>query len=117
MKGGTIIMKRINGNLYYNLRETAFLLKVTKQTVLNWIHIDKTMKDKGEDGFLPNPTKSGNAYYFGNWEVVEIRYNVSKFKRGDFAPYQKKETSYQKMKRQNEELKKKLSKLEGSETK
>lgn len=106
-------MKRINGKLYYNLRETAFLLKVTKQTVLNWINIDKAMKEKGEEGFLPNSIKRGNAYFFGHWQIDEIRQGASEFKRGDFAPYRKKNTSYQKLKQENDALKKRLIELGG----
>lgn len=116
MKGGKIDMKRIDGILYYSLRETAYLLKVSKQTVFNWVEIDRQMKEEGKEGFLPNPTMIGKKYFFTNGNIKEIKDGISKVKRGDFLPYRKKETAYQKMKKENEELKKKLAEL-GGETK
>lgn len=110
-------MKRIDDILYYSLRETAYLLRVSKQTLFNWIEVDRLMREEGKEGFLPNPTMFGKKYFFASHEFKEIKEGVSQIKRGDFLPYRKKETAYQKIKKENDELKKKIAGLEGSETK
>ncbi len=71
------------------------------------------MKENGEEGFLPNVTKINNVQHFKQSEVKEIRACIAKLKRGDLKQYRTQETTYQKMKQENEELKKKLAELEG----
>lgn len=71
------------------------------------------MKDNGEDGFLPNPTKINNVQHFKKSQVKEIRAGIVKLRKGDLLKYRAIETTYQKLKKENEELKKKLAELEG----
>jgi hypothetical protein len=66
------------------------------------------MKEGENEGFLPEPTKNGKKYFFAVSDIKEIKKCISKVRRGDFLPYRK-ETTYQKMKKENEELKKKLA--------
>jgi len=71
------------------------------------------MKENGGDGFLPNATKINNIQHFKQSQVKEIRAGISNLKKGDLLKYRVKETTYQKLKKENEELKKKLAELEG----
>lgn len=71
------------------------------------------MKENGEDGFLPNPIRINNVQHFKQSQVKEIRAGIFNLKKGDLLKYRVKETTYQKLKKENEELKKKLAELEG----
>lgn len=106
-------MKRKNGELHYKFQEVAYLINLSPQTIFNYVKIDRQMKENGESGFLPNPTKINNVQHFKQSQVKEIRDRIAKLKRGDFKDYQTTETTYQKMKKENEELRKKLARLEG----
>lgn len=72
------------------------------------------MKQEGKEGFLPNATRINNVQHFKQSEVKEIRAGIAKLKRGDLKEYQT-ETTYQKIKQENEELRKKIAELEGEE--
>ncbi|OLN21216.1 hypothetical protein BTO30_16180 [Domibacillus antri] len=106
-------MKRKDGELYYKVQEVAYLINLSPKTLFNLIKIDRQMKENGEDGFLPNPTKINNVQHFKQSQVKEIRAGIAKLKRGDLKQYRTKETTYQKLKQENEELEKKLARLEG----
>ncbi|MBB2481345.1 hypothetical protein H5P36_14230 [Bacillus sp. APMAM] len=110
-------MKRKDGELYYKISEISTLLNICPATLFNLIKIDRQMKENGEDGFLPNPTKINNIQYFKQSEVKMIRAGIGKLRKGDLLKYRAKETTYQKLKKENEELKKKLAELEGGEEK
>ncbi|MGQ4666664.1 hypothetical protein ACUIJN_12675 [Metabacillus halosaccharovorans] len=107
-------MKRKNGELHYKIKEVAFLINLSPESLFNYVKIDRHMKENGEDGFLPNPTKINNVQHFKQSEVKEIRAGIAKLKKGDLKQYRK-ETTYQKLKQENESLKKKLAQLEGGE--
>lgn len=70
------------------------------------------MKQEGKEGFLPNATRINNVQHFKQSEVKEIRAGIAKLKRGDLKEYRT-ETTYQKIKQENEELRKKIAELEG----
>nr|WP_259548286.1 hypothetical protein [Heyndrickxia oleronia] len=110
-------MKRKDGEIYYKVQEVAYLLNISPATLFNLIKIDRQMKGNGENGFLPNPTKINNVQHFKQSQVKEIRAGISNLKRGDLQAYRAKVTTYQKLKKENEELKKKLARLEGGEKK
>lgn len=82
--------------------------------MFNLIKIDRQMKENGEEGFLPNATKINNIQHFKQSEVKEIRVGIVRLKRGDLKEYRT-ETTYQKIKQENEELRKKIAELEGGE--
>lgn len=106
-------MKRKDGELYYKIQEVAYLINLSPQTLFNYVKIDRQMKENGEEGFLPNATKINNVQHYKKSEVKAIRAGVVKLRKGDLLKYQAKETTYQKLKKENEELKKKLAELEG----
>ncbi|WP_075980120.1 hypothetical protein [Bacillus massilinigeriensis] len=108
-------MKRKDGELYYKVQEVAYLINLSPQTLFNYIKIDRQMKENGEDGFLPNATKINNVQHFKQSQVKEIRSGIIGLKRGDLKGYQTKHTTYQKLKKENKELRKKLARLEGGE--
>lgn len=83
--------------------------------MFNLIKIDHQMKENGEKGFLPDATLINNVQHFKQSEIKAIRAGISKLKRGDLKQYRTKETTYQKLKQENEGLKKKLAQLEGGE--
>ncbi|MEI0739010.1 hypothetical protein VQ056_24255 [Paenibacillus sp. JTLBN-2024] len=70
------------------------------------------MKANGEEGFLPNPIKINNVQHFKQSQVKEIRAGIANLKKGDLKHYRK-ETTYQRMKQENEELRRKIAELEG----
>ena len=72
------------------------------------------MKENGGEGFLPNATKINNVQHFKQSEVKEIRAGIGRLKRGDLKEYRT-ETTYQKLKQENKELRKKIAELEGGE--
>jgi ribosomal protein L29 len=106
-------LKRKDGELYYKIQEIAYLIHLSPGTLFNYIKIDRQMKENGGDGFLPNATKINNIQHFKQSQVKEIRAGISNLKKGDLLKYRVKETTYQKLKKENEELKKKLAELEG----
>jgi len=108
-------LKQKDGELYYKIFEVAQILHLSPKNLFNLIHIDRQMKENGEDGFLPNPIKINNVQHFKQSQVKEIRVGISNLKRGDLKEYQTKETTYQKLKKENEELRKKIAELEGGE--
>ncbi|NRG28123.1 hypothetical protein HRF69_13445 [Bacillus circulans] len=110
-------MKRKDGELYYKVQEIAYLLNLSPATLFNLIKIDRQMKGNGEEGFLPNPTKINNVQHYKQSQVKEIRDGIAKLKRGDLKKYRTKETTFQKLKKENEELREKLARLEGGEEK
>ena len=106
-------MKRKDEELYYKISEIAqIFLNLSPQTLFNLIKNDRQMKENGEEGFLPNPTQINNVQHFKQSEVKMIRVGISQLKKGDLKQYRK-ETTYQKMKQENEELRRKLAELEG----
>jgi len=106
-------LKRKDGELYYKVSEVAqIFLNLCPTTLFNYLKIDRQMKKNGEEGFLPNSTRINNVQHFKQSEVKEIRAGIAKLKRGDLQ-YRTKETTYQRMKQENERLKKKLAELEG----
>lgn len=107
-------MKRKNGEIYYKVQEIAHLLNLSTGTLFNYIKVDRQMKENSEEGFLPNPTLINNVQHFKQSEVKAFRVGIAKLKRGDLKDYLK-ETTYQKLKKENEELRKKLARLEGGE--
>ena len=109
-------MKRKDGELYYKVQEVAYLINLSPHTLFNLIKNDRQMKENGEEGFLPNATKINNVQHFKQSEVKEIRVGISKLKKGDLKEYRTKtKTAYQKIKQENEELRKKIAELEGGE--
>lgn len=108
-------MKRMNGEIYYKISEISYLLNISTASMFSNIKIDRKMKENGEDGFLPNATKINNIQHFKQSQVKEIRTGIGKLRKGDLLKYRTKETTYQKIKEENEELKKKLARLEGGE--
>lgn len=107
-------MKRKNGELHYKIKEVAFLINLSPKTLFNLVKIDHKMKQEGKKGYLPNATRINNVQHFKQCEVKEIRAGIAKLKRGDLKEYQT-ETTYQKIKQENEELRKKIAELEGGE--
>lgn len=110
-------MKREDGELHYKVLEIAEILHISPANLFNLIKIDRQMKEEGKEGFLPNPTKINNVQHFKQTQVKAIRAGIAKLKRGDLKEYRTIETTYQKLKRENEELKKKLARLEGGDKK
>ncbi|NRD76621.1 hypothetical protein HPT25_03835 [Bacillus sp. BRMEA1] len=108
-------MKRKDGELYYKVLEIAEILHISPANLFNLIKIDRQMKEEGKEGFLPNPTKINNVQHFKQSQVKEIRAGIGKLRKGDLLKYQAKETTYQKLKRENERLMEKLARLEGGE--
>jgi predicted transcriptional regulator len=108
-------MKRKDGELYYKISEIANLLSICPATLFNYLKVDRQMKENGEAGFLPNPTKINNVQHYKQSQVKELRSGIAKLKRGDLKEYRTKETTCQKLKQENQELKKKLAELEGGE--
>ncbi|MFB6468686.1 hypothetical protein ACE38V_18135 [Cytobacillus sp. Hz8] len=106
-------MKRKDGELYYKISEIAQILHLSPKNLFNLIRIDRQMKENGKEGFLPNPTKINNVQHFKQSEVKAIRAGIYKLINGDLKEYRAKETTYHKLKKENEELKKKLARLEG----
>lgn len=109
-------MKKKDGELHYKVLEIAEILHISPLNLFNLIKIDRQMKAEGKDGFLPNPTKINNVQHFKQSQVKEIRTGIFNLKRGDLKQYRK-ETTYQRMKRENEELRRKIAELEGGEKK
>jgi len=107
-------LKRKDGGLYYKVQEVAYLLNLSPATLFNLIRNDRQMKQEGKEGFLPNVTKINNIQHFKKSQVKEIRDGIANLKKGDLKQYRK-ETTYQKLKQENESLKKKLAQLEGRE--
>ncbi|MBN6185694.1 hypothetical protein JQN58_01685 [Aneurinibacillus sp. BA2021] len=110
-------MKRKDGELYYKVQEVAYLISLSPKTLFNLIKVDRQMKENGEEGFLPDPTKINNIQHFKQSQVKEIRVGIANLKRGALKQHRTKETTYQKLKQENEELRKKLVRLEGGEEK
>ncbi|MBO1513521.1 hypothetical protein [Metabacillus bambusae] len=106
-------MKRKDGELYYKISEISTLLKICPATLFNLIQIDRKMKEEGMEGFLPNATRINNIQHYKQSEVKAIRDGIGKLRKGDLLKYRAKVTTYQKLKKENEELKKKLAELEG----
>lgn len=110
-------MKKKDGELYYKVLEITEILHISPSTLFNYLKVDRQMKENGEEGFLPNPTKINNVQHFRQSQVKEIRAGISKLEKGDLKKYRVKETTYQKLKKENEELRKKLARLEGGDKK
>ena len=107
-------MKRKDGELYYKVQEVAYLINLSPATLFNLIKNDRQMKQEGKEGFLPNPTKINNIQHFKQSQVKEIRAGIANLKRGDLK-HRTKETTYQRLKQENKELKKRLAELERGE--
>jgi hypothetical protein len=110
-------LKRKDGELYYKVQEVTYLLNLSPGTLFNYIKVDRKMKEEGKKGFLPNVTKINNVQHYKQSEVKMIRGGIANLKKGDLKQYRTKETTYQKMKKENEELMKKLARLEGGDEK
>ena len=106
-------MKRINGILYYSLRETAITIGRDYQTILRYFKVSKELRMQGKEGLLPDAIIVGKGHhYFSESDVRIIREKARRFKRGTFKNFSEKKTSYQKLKDENETLKNKIKKLE-----
>jgi len=106
-------MKRINGILYYSLRETAITICRDYQTILRYFKVSKELRMQGKEGLLPDAIIVGKGHhYFSESDVRIIREKARRFKRGTFKNFSEKKTSYQKLKDENETLKNKIKKLE-----
>ncbi|SDH44299.1 hypothetical protein [Desulfosporosinus hippei] len=105
-------MKRIEGILYYSLREIALIVNKDYQTILRWFKISQQQRKEGKEGLLPIATVIGKGHYYSDTEVRHIKEKVRCFKRGTFQEFNHKKTTYEKLKDENERLKGKIQKLE-----
>lgn len=106
-------MKRINGAIFYSLREIAIILNRNYQTILRYFTVSQKLRDNGKEGLLPIPTQIGKGhYYYSETEVRQIKETVRGFKRGMFKDFSKNRTTYQKLKEENEKFKNKIKELE-----
>ncbi|MEK4086092.1 hypothetical protein [Psychrobacillus sp. FSL K6-1415] len=101
-------MKRIDNEIYLSVREVAYEVDRSPATMFNLLKIDKLIKEEGREGFLPNTTRINNIQHFKLSDIKVIKSGIANLKRGDLKEYRKHLTSYEKLKRQNEELKEKL---------
>lgn len=105
-------MKRIDGTLYYSLKEVSLFVNRSYQTVLKWFKVSEELRKKGKEGLLPAPTMIGKGHYYSEAQVKFIREKLRKFKRGTFKEFEAKKTTYQKIKEENRILKEKMKELE-----
>jgi len=106
-------MKRINGTLYYSLRETAITIGRDYQTILRYFKVSKELRMQGKEGLLPDAIIIGKGHhYFSESDVRIIREKARRFKRGTFKDFTEKKTSYQRLKEENQTLKKKIREME-----
>lgn len=106
-------MKIINGTIFYSLREIAIILNKDYQTILRYFNVSQGLRNKGQEALLPIATQIGKGhYYYSEAEVRQIKETVRGFKRGMFKDFREKKTTYQKLKEENETLKKKIEELE-----
>lgn len=106
-------MNRKDGQLYYNIRETGYHIERTAQTIMNWIEINKELKEQGRPGRIPEPTLINNVMHFSVADIKTIKDNMKSFKRGDFKEFHKKTTTYDKLKDENRQLISKINELKG----
>jgi hypothetical protein len=112
MEGGKYTMKRINGTLYYSIREIAIILNKDYQTILRYFTVSQRLRASGKKGLLPEPMAFGKGHYYSEAQVRQFKETVRGFKRGTFAGFGEKKTTYQRIKEENERLKKKIKELE-----
>lgn len=105
-------MKRVNGILYYSLKEIAIWVNRDYQTVLRWYKFSEEQRKQGKVGLLPIPTMIGRGHYYSEAEVRQIRERVKRFKRGTFGEFEKRKTAYQRLKEENQSLKDRIKELE-----
>lgn len=108
-------MKRIEGTIYYSLKEIAIILNKDYQTILRYFNVSQRLRDDGKEGLLPEPTVLGKGHYYSEAQVRKIKEKVRSIKRGMFEGFSEKKTTYQRLKDENERLKEKIKELEGGE--
>lgn len=105
-------MKRINGVIFYSLKEISIIMNRDYQTILRYFNVSQGLRNKGKEALLPIPTQIGKGHYYSESDVRLIKETVRGFKRGMFKDFREKKTTYQKLKEENETLKKKIEELE-----
>ena len=105
-------MKRINGTIFYSLREISIILNKDYQTILRYFTVSQKLRDNGNEELLPIATQIGKGHYYSEGDVRHIKTIVRSFKRGMFKDFSKNRTTYQKLKEENEKLKNKIKELE-----
>lgn len=106
-------MKRVNGILYYSLKEIAIWVNRDYQTILRWHKMSQEQRNQGKEGILPIATQIAKGHYYTQGQVNQIKGTVRSFKRGTFKEYEKRKTTYQKLKEENQRLKDRIKELEG----
>jgi hypothetical protein len=110
LERGRAILRRYNNQLYYNIREAGMLINRSRQTIYKWIQDNEKMIDRGEQPIIPVPTIIDGVKCFSQNDIKYIKKEMAKFKKGLFKEYRAVNT-YQKLKLENEELKKKIKEL------
>ena len=62
-------MKRINGTIFYSLREISIILNKDYQTILRYFTVSQKLRDNGNEGLLPFATQIGKGHYYSEAEV------------------------------------------------
>ena len=102
-------MRMYNEQLYYNVRESAMKLDISKQTLFDYIRINKILISENEQPIIPQVTKINNVMHFSERDIEYIKKEMVKFKNGMFAKYRR-TNNYQVLKEENKKLKEELAK-------
>lgn len=113
MRGYGTIMKNEDGIIYYNVRETSYHLNISHTTLRNWIRINQELINQGKQAIIPTPTNIKNILHFSQQDIRVIKENMRHFRRGDFKKFNKKVTTYDKLKEENSQLRGKISEIIG----
>jgi len=105
-------MKRIEGTIYYSIRELSIILSRNYKTVLRWVKVSDQLRKKDRPGLLPEPRLIGKANFFTKNEVKLIQQKIKGFKRGTFKEFEERKTAYQRLKEENQTLKNKIKEME-----
>ena len=102
-------MRMYNEQLYYNIRESAMKLEISKQTLFDYIRIDKILIAQDEQPFFPMPTLINNVMHFSERDIEYIKRERFKIKNGTLKKYRR-TNNYQALKEENNKLKEELDK-------
>ena len=92
-------MKNLNGIIYYNLRESGYLLNISHQTLRNYIKFNKELKSQKRELIVPEPIKINKTLHYSMEDIKKIREAMRRFKRGDFLEFKKEDNTYDKLKK------------------
>lgn len=105
-------MKRIDGTIFYSIKETAIIVNRDYKTVLRWFKVSQKLRKEGREGLLPIPTVIGRGHYLAETDVKVLKEKARAFRRGYFKEFANKRTTYQKLKEENEWLRLQIIEME-----